>query len=146
MHRWSARSPAVEHSSDQSDEVTYWANGEVMPTVLTSTTRGQTAAFVAGYLREHLLMDAAERELARQEIVTAAGEHGLSIDAIFIECLESTPAAFASMVERLQASEGAVVIIPGAHHFAGLGDHPMSVYAALKGGGIEVILARHIES
>jgi hypothetical protein len=103
------------------------------------------ARYVAGYFREHMLMDAAEMDRARRGMVSVAKSRGLDIDAIFIEHLETAPEAFAAMIEKLQASGPKVLIIPGAHHLAGLGNHPLVVLQALKCGGVEVIFAPHVE-
>jgi hypothetical protein len=103
------------------------------------------ARYVAGYFREHMLMDAAEMDRARRWLVSAAKSRGLDIDAIFIEHLETVPEAFAAMIEKLQAAGPKVLIIPGAHHLAGLGNHPLVVLEALTCDGIEVIFAPHVE-
>jgi hypothetical protein len=102
------------------------------------------ARYVAGYFREHMLMDAAEMDRARRGMVSAAKSHGLDIDAIFVERLETVPEAFAAMIEKLQASGSNVLVIPGAHHLAGLGNHPLVILEALK-CDVEVIFAPHVK-
>ncbi len=101
--------------------------------------------FVAGYFREHMLMTASETEQARKQLASTAKSHGVDIDAIFIEHLETAPDAFAAMIGKLQTSGQNILFIPGAHHLAGLGNHPIVVLEALKCDGVEVIFAPHVE-
>jgi hypothetical protein len=49
------------------------------------------------------------------------------------------------MIERFHGATRKILIVPGVHHFGGLGNHPLIVLEALKADGVQVIFAPHVE-
>lgn len=101
--------------------------------------------FVAAYLREHMLMTASEMAWAQRGLIEFAERRGLVLNEIFIERLESAPEAFAKLADRLNVPGQRIVILPGTHHLAGLGDHPVAVLKAFANDRVQVLIADHIE-
>ncbi|GAA3153046.1 hypothetical protein JOF29_008710 [Kribbella aluminosa] len=101
--------------------------------------------FVAVYIREFPLMSATEMRRARDGLISFARSRGLVVNEIFEEKPETVPNAFAAMNAKFQASTGNVLIMPGVHHLAGLGDNPLDVLKAFHSYGVEVLIAGHVE-
>lgn len=106
-----------------------------------------TRTFVAIYLREHMLMTAGEMARAQRDLLSFAESKGYDLDKveIFIEKLETVPDAFARMAEKVSGPGENVVIVPGIHHLAGLGNPPMAVVDAFVADGVQVLMARHVD-
>ncbi|GAA1685433.1 hypothetical protein GCM10009745_32410 [Kribbella yunnanensis] len=106
-----------------------------------------TRTFVAIYLREHMMMTAGEMARAQKGLLAFAERKGYDLDKIemFVEKRETVPDAFARMAEKLSGPGEHVVIVPGIHHLAGLGDPPLAVLAAFNADGVQVLIAGHVE-
>lgn len=106
-----------------------------------------TKPYVAIYLREHMLMTASEMARAQHDLMSFAGRRGYDLDQveIFVEKLETVPDAFARMADKLSRPGDHVVIVPGIHHLAGLGDPPLAVLQAFTADGVQVLMAGHVE-
>ncbi len=114
---------------------------------VTMEASASTKTFVAIYLREHMLMTAGEMARAQDDLLSFAERKGYDLDKveIFVEKLETVPDAFAKMAEKLSGPGAHVVIVPGIHHLAGLGDPPMAVLRAFTADGVLVLMARHVD-
>lgn len=98
---------------------------------------------ILGYIREHFLMTEVELANARQNLVDYAEAHGYELGAIFVERLETAPAAFEAMAYELTGLDTPAIVVPGVHHLAVLGN-PLQVRQQLEDpGGIRVLVARH---
>ncbi|HMJ22823.1 MAG TPA: hypothetical protein VK513_12980 [Terriglobales bacterium] len=106
-----------------------------------------TSPYVAIYLREHMLMSAGEMARAQQDLMSFAARKGYALDKveIFVEKIETVPDAFAKMADKLSCSGEHVVIVPGIHHLAGLGNPPLAVLQAFTADGVQVLIAGHVE-
>jgi len=103
--------------------------------------------YVAVYLREHMLMTATEMARAQADLMHFAQRQGFDLDRveIFVEKMETVPDAFAKMADKLSGPGIHVVIVPGIHHLAGLGDSPLAILRAFNADGVEVLLTGHVE-
>ncbi|GAB3948690.1 hypothetical protein GCM10029976_080390 [Kribbella albertanoniae] len=90
-------------------------------------------------------MTPAEMARAQRGLIEFAERRGLVLSEIFIEKLESVPEAFAKLAARVSEPGERIVIIPGIHHLAGLGDPPLSVLRAFAADGVQVLIAGHVE-
>lgn len=69
-----------------------------------------------GYVREHFLMSAAELARARARIVAFARAEGYALQGIFVERVETAPAAFEALIEAVNRYEATAVVVPGLSH------------------------------
>ncbi|TDW22116.1 hypothetical protein [Kribbella kalugense] len=102
--------------------------------------------YVAIYFREHVMMSAGEMARARRDLLSFATRRGFGLEVdLFVEKLETVPDAFARMAKKLSGPGGHVVIVPGIHHLAGLGNPPLAVLQAFTADGVQVLMAGHVE-
>jgi hypothetical protein len=73
------------------------------------------------YLRKHLLMNESEVLYAKERLAYFARVEGLQLDNVFVEEVETWPAAFEALVEAALSDELSVVLLPSMLHFAVLG-------------------------
>lgn len=71
-----------------------------------------------GYLREHVLMSAREVAQAKAAIVAFASAEGFTLQGIYVERLETAPAAFEALIEAANRFEAKAVLVPSLRHFA----------------------------
>jgi hypothetical protein len=76
-----------------------------------------------GYLRKHLLMTGAEVRDAKERLAYLAGVEGFKLDEVYIEEIETWPAAFERLVDAAASDELNAVLLPSMLHFAVLGPH-----------------------
>jgi hypothetical protein len=74
-----------------------------------------------GYIREHFLMTAAELAQTKAQLVTFARAEGFTLHAIYVERIETAPAAFGALVEAVQRYHATAVVLPNLHHMTMLG-------------------------
>ncbi|WP_328990041.1 hypothetical protein OG394_27755 [Kribbella sp. NBC_01245] len=97
---------------------------------------------IVGYIREHFLMTDNELADARQNLVDFARDHRYKLAAIFVERIETAPAAFQAMTEQLRKLDTPALVVPGCHHLAVLGN-PLAIRQQLEEHGTKVLIARH---
>jgi hypothetical protein len=76
-----------------------------------------------GYLRKHLLMTGAEVRDAEERLAYFARVEGFKLDEVYIEEIETWPAAFERLVDAAASDELNAVLLPSMLHFAVLGPH-----------------------
>jgi hypothetical protein len=87
------------------------------------------------------MMRHSELAAMRRHIVECASAEGCYLAAIYIERIETSPAAWQALQRRLtDSSDLTVLIVPGLHHLATVG-HPVEVRTALLGSGTTVLIA-----
>lgn len=77
---------------------------------------GQLRPLGVGYVREHFMMTAAEVAKARDQLTRFAAAEGLTLQCIYIEKLETEPAAFQALVDAARPDEVAAVVVPTLQH------------------------------
>jgi hypothetical protein len=80
-----------------------------------------TRPLLLGYLRKHLLMTDGEVEQEKRRLADFAELEGFTLGTIYLEQLETSPAAFEAWVEADDRYEVAAVVLPSMLHFAVLG-------------------------
>jgi hypothetical protein len=70
------------------------------------------------YLRKHLLMTETELTDAKERLARFAELEGFALGTVYVELLETVPAAFDALVEAVSRYEVAAVVIPSMLHFA----------------------------
>lgn len=82
-----------------------------------------------GYVREHFLMSTAELARAKARIVAFMRAEGFTLQGIFVERVETAPAAFEALIEAVNHHEATAVVVPSLSHLktfeapANLRDH-----------------------
>jgi hypothetical protein len=74
-----------------------------------------------GYLRKHLLMTETEVRYAEERLAYFARVEGFQLDKVYVEEVETWPAAFEALVEAAVSDELSAVLLPSMLHFAVLG-------------------------
>ncbi len=93
------------------------------------------------YLRKHLLMNESEVLYAKERLAYFARVEGLQLDNVFVEEVETWPAAFEALVEAALSDELSVVLLPSMLHFAVLGA-PLAVKLSVESAiGARVLIA-----
>jgi hypothetical protein len=94
-----------------------------------------------GYVNEHFMMRHSELAAMRRGIVECAATEGCDLAAIYIERVETSPVAWRALQTKLSASSDLnVLIVPGLHHLATVGN-PVEVRNVLLGSGTKVLIA-----
>jgi hypothetical protein len=86
-----------------------------------------TKPLLLGYLRMHLLMTEGELAEAKERLERFADLEGFTLGTVYVELVETIPAAFEALVEAIKRLEATAVVIPSMLHFAVL-----SAPAAIK--------------
>lgn len=86
-----------------------------------------TRPLLLGYLRKHLLMSDDELDDAKERLEHFAQVEGFAMGTIYVEEVDSAPAAFEALVEAVNRYEVTAVVLPSMLHFAVL-----SAPAAIK--------------
>lgn len=71
-----------------------------------------------GYFREHLLMTPADKNRIYQRFASYGRAHGYHLGKIFMEEMETAPAAFHKLVEATYLDNPAVIITPSRIHLS----------------------------
>lgn len=79
-----------------------------------------TRPLLIGYIRKHFLMTPSELEHFKKELVTFARREGFTLQAIFVEEVETAPAAFQSLMEAAARLEVSAVVVPSLTHLSAL--------------------------
>jgi hypothetical protein len=80
----------------------------------------RTRPLLIGYIRKHFLMTPSELEHFKKELVTFARREGFTLQAIFVEEVETAPAAFQSLMEAVGRLEVTAVVVPSLVHLSAL--------------------------
>lgn len=72
-------------------------------------------------MRKHLLMFESEANRTRERLEYFANEAGYELAAVFIEEIQTWPAAFERLVHAVARDKVTIVILPSMLHFAVLG-------------------------
>lgn len=80
-----------------------------------------TPPLVLGYLRKHLLMTEDELDDIRERLAYFAREEGFAMGTVYVEEIETSPAAFEALVNAANSYEISAVVLPSMLHFAVLG-------------------------
>jgi len=86
-----------------------------------------TRPLLLGYVRKHLLMTEGELDDTRERLQHFAQVEGFAMGTVFVEEIETSPAAFEALVEAVSRYEVTAVVVPSMLHFAVL-----SAPAAIK--------------
>ena len=86
-----------------------------------ATATARTRPLMLGYVRRHLLMTDAELVAVRQRITQFAFEEGFALGTVYIEEVETVPAAFEALVAAASDDEVSAVVVPTLLHLAVLG-------------------------
>jgi hypothetical protein len=73
------------------------------------------------YLRKHLLMFESEVDRTKERLAYLANEADLELAAVFVEEVETWPAAFERFVQAIVQDKVEIVLLPSLLHFAVLG-------------------------
>jgi hypothetical protein len=71
-----------------------------------------------GYIRRHLLMTDTELDETKQRLRLFAEIEGFTLGTVYVEHLETCPAAFEALVEAVNRYEVTAVVVPSMLHFA----------------------------
>ena len=82
------------------------------------TNVDHTRPLLLGYIRRHLLMTDAELDDAKERLGLFAEIEGFTLGTVYVEHLETTPAAFEALVEAVDRYEVTAVVVPSMLHFA----------------------------
>ncbi|GAA3084080.1 hypothetical protein JOF29_004407 [Kribbella aluminosa] len=84
-----------------------------------------TKPLLLGYIPMHLLMTDAELDAAKQQLEAFADVEGFALNTIYVERVETTPAAFQALVESVNRYEATAVVVPSLTHLTSLGPQSM---------------------
>lgn len=79
-----------------------------------------TRPLLLGYILKHLLMSDAELADTKDHLEQFAVVEGFAMGSIYVEETETTPTAFAALIEAVNRYELITVVIPSRLHFAAL--------------------------
>ncbi|MFC5260931.1 hypothetical protein ACFPJ1_02320 [Kribbella qitaiheensis] len=82
------------------------------------TNVDHTRPLLLGYIRRHLLMTDAELDDAEERLGLFAEIEGFTLGSVYVEHLETIPAAFEALVEAVNRYEVTAVVVPSMLHFA----------------------------
>jgi hypothetical protein len=82
------------------------------------TNVDHTRPLLLGYIRRHLLTTDAELDEAKERLGLFAEIEGFTLGTVYVEHLETTPAAFEALVEAVDRYEVTAVVVPSMLHFA----------------------------
>lgn len=94
-----------------------------------------------GYFKKSFLMTSQEVAAMREVIVACAVSHNRTLDALYIDEIETAPRQLYACLMDSWAHDERVLIIPSLLHFAGEGD-PRELRAHLEGNGFSVLIAQ----
>ncbi|GAA3136919.1 signal recognition particle GTPase [Kribbella aluminosa] len=83
-------------------------------------TGSQLAA--VGYLRQYRSMTRYQLSAAQEQLAAYAGQEGFLLRKVFVEQLDSDPAAFDALIKSVKRRKITVVIVPTTAHLSAVGD------------------------
>lgn len=101
----------------------------------------QTRPLALGYFRVHLLMTAAEVELTKVQLAEFARVEGFALGGVFVEQVDTAPAAFHALVEAVKRHEVGRVVVPSVQDLAVLGVSPLLKSYLERCTGARVLVA-----
>lgn len=105
------------------------------------TDMERTKPLVLGYIRQHILMTEDELDSVTARLARFATAEGFTLGTVFIEQVESTPAAFEALVQAIGHLQAKAVVLPSMLHFAVLGA-PLAVRLTFeRATGAHVLVA-----
>ncbi len=84
----------------------------------TMTEVDHTKPLLLGYVRMHLLMTDNELADAKERLAYFAAVEGFSLGTVYVEQVDTAPAAFEALVESVNRYGVTAVVIPSMLHFA----------------------------
>lgn len=100
-----------------------------------------TRPLVLGYLRAHLLMTDTELDDVKERLHAYAARDGYTLGTVFVEHIDTLPAAFVAMVQAIERDEAKAIIVPNALHLAPLGLPPKVAHYLAATTGAQVLMA-----
>src|SRR5215211_4509512 len=94
-----------------------------------------------GYFKKHFLMTSREVAEMRELILACASAHGRTLDALYIDEIETAPRELHECLKNSGESECEVLIVPSLLHLASEGD-PRKLRQHLEDFGFVVLIAR----
>jgi hypothetical protein len=76
---------------------------------------------ILGYARKHLLMTEDELRDMKERLEYFARVEGYVLGTVYVEDVETSPAAFQTLVEAVHRYKATAVVLPSMLHFAVLG-------------------------
>lgn len=77
-----------------------------------------TRPLLLGYIRRHLLMTDTELDDTKERLRFFAEIEGFALGTVYVEHLETSPAACEALVEAVNRHEVAAVVVPSMLHLA----------------------------
>ena len=77
-----------------------------------------TRPLLLGYIRRHLLTTDTELDDTKERLGSFAEVEGFTLGTVYVEHLETSPAAFETLVEAVNRYEITAVVVPSMLHFA----------------------------
>jgi hypothetical protein len=77
-----------------------------------------TRPLILGYLRKHLLMTEEELADTTERLAHFAQIEGFALGTVYVEQVDTAPAAFQALVEAANRDEVTAVVVPSMLHFA----------------------------
>jgi hypothetical protein len=77
-----------------------------------------TRPLILGYLRQHLLMTEDELADTKERLAHFAQTEGFALGTVYIEQVDTAPAAFEALVEAANRDDITAVVVPSMFHFA----------------------------
>ncbi|MFD7158317.1 hypothetical protein ACFV9C_27220 [Kribbella sp. NPDC059898] len=78
----------------------------------------QTKPLLLGYVRKHFLMTPTALGQVKAELVAFAHREGFTLHAIFVDQIETAPAAFQALMDTAVRLEAAAVVVPSLTHLS----------------------------
>ncbi|QNE19697.1 hypothetical protein F1D05_19435 [Kribbella qitaiheensis] len=91
----------------------------------TTTADERDGLVVIGYMRQHLLMTQTEARYAKERLAYFARVEGFTLGTLYVEQIETWPAAFEALVADAMQDSVSAVLLPSMLHFSVLGPPPM---------------------
>ena len=82
---------------------------------------GQPAPAV-GYLRQYRSMTRYHLAAAQEQLTAYAGQQGFLLRKVFVEQLDTDPAAFDALIKSVKRRKITLVIVPTTAHLSAVGD------------------------
>lgn len=95
------------------------------------------------YVRAHLLMSETELSDLKKDLAAFARTEGFTLRTIYVEQVESVPAAFQALMEAVRREDVKTVLVPSLHHLAVVGE-PLAMKEHLEHHtSAKVLVARY---
>lgn len=107
----------------------------------TMTEVDHTRPLLLGYLRMHLLMTDNELADTKERLAYFAAVEGFTLGTVYVEQVDTAPAAFEALIESVNRYEVTAVVIPSMLHFAMLSSPAATKDHFDKTTGARVLIA-----